>query len=156
MIFMGIDPGENGGLVCLDGDCVTFTTMPKTEREVWDWFRLRGDEFRGQIVATIEKVGGYIGTPHPSSAMFNFGWSYGGLRMAMIGNNIIPEAVAPRTWMAGVGIPHRKRDESKTQFKQRMKDVAERLYPRLKLTLATSDALLIATYCQWKHEGRFE
>ena len=43
--------------------------------------------------------------------------------------------------------------ESKTEWKNRLKGMAQQLYPDLKVTLATADALLIATYCKRKHEG---
>lgn len=168
MIYLGIDPGQSGGLVSIKVDyqwsgpdekaegVITFTTMPKTEREVWDWFyRLKHPEYN-QVVACIEKVSGYVGKPHPGSSMFNFGWGYGGLRMAMVGNDIEFDEIAPRTWMSAMAVQSRKRGESISQHKQKIKRMAESLYPRILTTLATSDAVLLATYCRRKHEGRWD
>ena len=157
MIYLGIDPGQNGGLVAINDDTseITFTTMPGTERYVWDWFMDLADARNGsQIVACLEKVSGYIGKPHPGSSMFNFGWGYGGLRMAMVGCGIEFDEISPRTWMSAMGVQQRKRGETVTQHKQKIKVMAEKLYPRILTTLATSDAVLIATYCRWKHEGK--
>ena len=44
-------------------------------------------------------------------------------------------------------------DETKTSHK-RIKDRCESLFTELKVTLATSDALLIAEWCRRKVEGR--
>ena len=83
--------------------------------------------------------------------MFKFGMSYGGLRMALVAAGIPFTAVTPQKWQKALGIPHRERTESKTQWKQRLKRKAEQLFPNHKLTLAISDALLIAHYCRMIH-----
>lgn len=169
MIFVGIDPGQNGGLVAIktessnavepsDQGVLTFTTMPETERGVWQWFENLLDTrlYAAPIIACIEKVGGYMPgkAGNIGSSMFNFGWGYGGLRMAMVGNGIEFDEVHPRTWMAAMGVQLRQKGEKPSALKHRIKAQAEALYPRILTTLATSDAVLIATFCRWKHEGR--
>lgn len=44
--------------------------------------------------------------------------------------------------------------ESKQSFKNRLKDKAQQLFPREKVTLATADALLIAEYARRQFGGR--
>ena len=46
--------------------------------------------------------------------------------------------------MRGLGIKSKKKDETKTAYKNRLKFVAELLFPDQKVTLWNSDALLIA------------
>lgn len=113
IVFIGADPGVNGGLAAIVGGAVSAVTMPRTERSVWDWFQgftppprehqSKGSTTYGRtvkVVAGIELVTGYIPTKGEScpkcgqqkaganvgSRMFTFGQSYGALWMAMIGN----------------------------------------------------------------------
>lgn len=189
-IYLGIDPGASGGLAVLATDTQEAVPMPETEKEVWEWFRWYVPGMKP--FAVIEKVGGFIqGNAAPGSAMFNFGWGYGGLRMALVAAGIPFEEVTPQRWQKALGISPRRKgrtvkqvqklrskplaggccerfaeqqacecleqarkgvgDETKTAFKNRLKAKASQLYPSLKVTLATADALLIATYCQrWR------
>lgn len=157
-LYLGIDPGKSGGLVRLTGyGFVKASAMPATERDIWDWFTDLPQQLPigdTQIVAVIEKVGGYLGpgTAAPGSAMFNFGWNYGGLRMALIAAGIPFDEVTPQKWQKALGIGSRKKTESKTQFKNRLKAKAQQLFPQIGVTLKTADALLLAEYCRRMHE----
>ena len=152
-VYIGIDPGKSGGLAACawDGKIVA-VKMPATERDVWDWFvQIRGVD----CFAVIEKVGGYMpgGRGNIGSAMFNFGASYGGLRMALIAAGIPFEAITPGVWQRALGISPRKKTESKGAWKNRLKAKAQQLFPKLNVTLATADALLIAEYAKRKSTG---
>ena len=163
-VYLGIDPGASGGLAVVyrygvrDGS-VEAVPMPATERDIWDWFVQWKDSGLGRSkpIAVIEKVTGYIGDGgNPGSAMFKFGTSYGGLRMALIAAEIPFEEITPQAWQKASGIfPRKSRGgETKTQWKNRLKSKAQQLFPLVKVTLPTADALLIAEYCMRKHEGR--
>lgn len=121
--------------------------------------------------------GGSGMTGQPGSAMFKFGQSYGTLRMAAIGNGVDLSEVTPQAWQKALSIPPRRRHtgtaphvvtkgknrgktiqkkvggESDTEFKNRLKARAQELFPGVKVTLATADALLLAEYCLRKHMG---
>lgn len=177
--YVGIDPGASGGLSSLapSHGSVSAQKMPETERDRWDWIKSQRMPGR-KVVAMIEKVGGFIkGNPAPGSAMFSFGASYGGLRMALIAAGIPFEEVTPQAWQKGLGIPPRKPHTGKRkvkitkgknkgkwreekfggetdgQFKNRLKARAQQLFPENEVTLAIADALLIAEFCRRKHEG---
>jgi hypothetical protein len=160
--YLGVDPGASGGLASIylpegNGFFVTklaivkAVPMPQGDLEKLEWF----EGFHpGITFCCIEKVSGFIGSPQPGSAMFKFGCGYGKLLMALLAAKIPHEEVVPRTWQSKLGIAPRKRSESKTQFKNRLKSKAQQLFPNVKVTLATADALLIAEYCRRKCEGR--
>ena len=153
-IYIGVDPGASGGLAALCDSVVEFVAMPATEFDIWEWFDTVRDRRDDSVFACIEKVGGFIqGSPQPGSAMFKFGASYGGLRMALVAAGIPFEEVTPQTWQKALGIPKRAATESKTQFKNRLKARAQQLFPDHKITLATCDALLLAEYCRRKRTG---
>lgn len=149
-VYVGIDPGASGGLATVGAD-LQAVGMPGTELDVWVWMSV---EPRPEF-AVIEKVGGYTqaGGPQPGSAMFKFGQSYGGLRMALVAAGIPFDEVTPQTWQKGLGVTPRGKTESKTQFKNRLKARAQQLFPSVKVTLATADALLIAEFCRRKRTG---
>jgi len=147
--YIGIDPGQSGGLILLDGVMVKATPMPATERDIWDWFDHQDIGTAPQAI--IEKVHSMPRQGVVSS--FKFGLGYGGLRMALIAACIPFDEVTPQVWQRALGIPSRLKTETPTKWKNRLKAKAQQLYPRLEVTLKTADALLIATYCQRKHTG---
>ena len=150
--YLGIDPGKNGGIASIHCGVAAAAPMPATERDVWNLLLScipQAQSVRtGNITAVIEKVGGFVGgNPLPGSAMFNFGASYGGLRMALIAAGIPFIEVTPQRWQKALGIPPRKKTESKTAWKNRLKALAQQQFPKVDVTLKTADALLIALYC---------
>jgi hypothetical protein len=160
--YIGIDPGMSGGLVSLllshqekrlrtqEVRAIAGDKLSLLETYKWlEELALSTDCF-----AVIEKVGGFIaGNPLPGSAMFNFGRNYGGLEMALVAACVPYEEVSPRTWQTRLGIPPRGKTESKTDWKRRLKDRAQSLFPKEKVTLAISDALLLAEFCRRKRTG---
>ena len=162
-VYIGIDPGANGGIAA-----ITVTPdflfsrrawkMPDTERDIWDLIRGHDDALRdvaSQKFAIIERVQGFIGkSPTTGSSMFKFGQGYGSLRMALVAANIAFEDHAPNMWQKAMGIVTRGKEESRTDFKNRLKARAQQLFPDVTVTLAVADALLIAEFCRRKQEGK--
>lgn len=147
-VFIGIDPGQSGGVSIISDRGLLTQPIPKTEGDVWGLFKIlsgpRTDG--GHSVAVIEKV-----NAQPNNAVraaFKFGQNYGFLRACLIAAEIPFTEVTPRTWMKGLGIRTRKKTETKTQWKNYLKGLAQQWYPGIKFTHATADATLIARYCQ--------
>lgn len=148
-IYLGIDPGASGGIAVLTNDHARCFPMPGTARDLWELLKPDG----GIGFAAIEKVGGYVGEKQPGSRMFEFGRNYGECLMALAAAGIPHEEVPPRRWQQALRIAPRKKDESKTLWKNRLKARAQQLFPSVKVTLAVADALLIAEYCRRFREG---
>jgi len=177
MLYLGIDPGQSGGLALIDyvgnHSAVLLQPMPETERDVWDWITANvGDE---TAVAMIEQVHTMPGQGIASSGKFMQG--YGFLRGCLTAAGIPFEAVRPQQWIKGLDIPQRARHtktkrvqvsrgknkgewrnqkyggETDREWKTRLKAHAQQLFPKAQVTLATADALLIAEYCRRKNEG---
>lgn len=151
MIYLGIDPGANGGLAAifdpppLGESGINLRTLPETRLELWTLI----SNYRNLgVVAVLEKVGGYIqGNPTPGSTMFNFGEIYGAIHMALIAAGIPFRCVTPQRWQQFFDIP-KKGSRTTSQFKNLLKKKAIELFPTSTPTLATADALLIAEYCR--------
>jgi hypothetical protein len=140
MITIGIDPGKNGGIAWIDDrgkPCVE--KMSDTLKDLWELIQSieHSDSGFRNCKAYIEQV-------HSSPQMgvvsaFSFGNSYGHLEMALTAAGIPFERVRPQAWQKVMGCMS-KGDKNVTKRK------AQELYPQLKVTHATADALLIATY----------
>ena len=152
--YVGIDPGAGGGIAVLDrrGRYDKAVPLKAFDRaELLTFLRTTGG------VAQIELVTGFVGGTGfkaGSSAMFNFGVGYGLLLGFLLASGIPFEKVHPNVWQRRLGIPPRGRRETKTDYKNRLKDFAADLFPTVKVTHATADALLIATHCYRKHSGK--
>lgn len=149
MVYLGIDPGVSGGIAWLseDGnefDKASFAKM--TERDIHGWVKDVTYFSKGDPCAVIELV-------HSSPQMgvksaFTFGRSYGFLRGVLAANNIAYVEVRPQAWQKAMGCLT-KGDKNVT------KSLAQQLYPGEKVTHATADALLLATYCRRHHKDLF-
>lgn len=147
--WIGIDPGASGGIAMLYKDFAEVYPMPKTEADVRHLLFSIPPSTR----AVIEAVHSFPGQGVASS--FAFGRNYGLLRGILHGLGIPFDEVSPQRWQKALNIPPRdkKKNESKTEFKNRLKAKAQQLYPQTKVNLATADALLIARYAQLTGNG---
>ena len=166
MIYLGIDPGQSGGIAaisCQRADGGVFRAfawaMPETETEVWE----RIQEVRSpHTFAIIERV--HAMPKQGVSSAFTFGRSYGFLRGCLIAAEIPFEEVEPGRWQLGF-VPRKAKapkpsDETpealklaaaaasklKREHKTSLLGKAQQLFPGLKLTKKTCDALLLAEY----------
>ena len=138
--YIGIDPGKSGGIAIIADGCEPWAVkMPETERDIYDTIRALRSWSDRDAVALIERV-------HSSPQMgvvsaFTFGSGYGALRMALIAAEIPFTEVTPAVWQKTQGC---RTNGDKNISKAR----AQQLFPTLKITHATADALLIARHCQ--------
>jgi hypothetical protein len=94
--------------------------------------------------------------------MFTFGDNNGAVRMALVSVGLSPLLVTPQEWQARLTIPPRKKrrrqkgmlleGETKTEWKARLRRVAQGLFPWLVVPAWAADALLIAEYLRRKEE----
>lgn len=153
MIFLGIDPGKSGGIAALEAlneawpfRAHLLSLKDKTERDVADWLHDRGVHRTRDAFAVIEKV---ASSPQMGvCSAFTFGRSYGFLRGLVIGCHMRMLEVTPQKWQKTLGCMS-KGDKNITKAK------AQQLYPNEKITHATADALLLATYCKQNHAQLF-
>lgn len=139
MNFIGIDPGKSGGIAVIRSEHEVVTTKLDgvTERDVWLW------------LAQYEPGVAFIEAVHSSPQMgvksaFTFGQSLGFLRGVLVASGIRFEAVSPQRWQKAMGCLSQG-DKNRTKAK------AQELFPWLKVTHATADALLLAEYAKRKH-----
>lgn len=144
MIYVGIDPGVSGGIVTFNEDQPPLLAkMPETESDIASVFSWMLDYPR--VKALIEEVHGSA-IQKPKDA-FTFGRNYGFLRACLTAYKIPFDEVRPQVWQKAMGCLT-KGDKNVSKAK------AQQLFPQLKITHATADALLIAEYLRRKELGQ--
>jgi crossover junction endodeoxyribonuclease RuvC len=144
VIFLGIDPGSSGGLAWLGHGQAIACKMPDTERDMWELIRGR-ERYQGKVFAVIEAV--HSMPKQGVASSFKFGRSYGFLRGCLVASGIPFEEVTPQKWQKALGCLT-KGDKNVSKRK------AQQLFPSLKITHATADALLIAEYARRTYNAR--
>lgn len=143
--YIGVDPGQNGGIATIDEEGADTVRMPSTDQDIYNLLvELR--YLSPYCHAILEKV--HSMPKQGVASSFKFGVNYGIVRMALTAAGIPFEEVTPQRWQKVLGIPHRNKLETPSEWKNRLKAKAQQLFPSVKITLATADALLLAEYCR--------
>jgi hypothetical protein len=142
-IYIGIDPGNSGALAAIyyNGDVLIREFKDATIKDMYEYFE--HVTVGGTPIALLEKVHAMPG--QGVTSMFTFGKNFGRIEMALISNKISFTMITPQEWMKYYGVK-RNKDESKTVWKKRLRELAERIFPNVKVTANNADALLIANY----------
>lgn len=160
-VFLGVDPGVSGAGVAIDrrGRVLSVCKGDVTDRDWWDFVRQWAD-YAVDTYALVEHV---HSMPRDGVASaFTFGQSYGRARMSLVASNWSYDEVRPELWQKELGIKPRdkgtivqrkpvlirKGEESKPDFKRRLKAKAQSLFPSQKVTSWLADALLLAELCR--------
>jgi Holliday junction resolvasome RuvABC endonuclease subunit len=146
-VLLAIDPGANGGIAWYVKDReVSAVPMPDGMTAIVDFLRTLCNDFAFlglQTACYMEKVGGHV-KGNNASASCTFARHCGNIEAAMYCFGIPVTQVTPKEWMKHLG----KMPADKAERKHHIRDEMSRLYPTLKVTLKTADALGILTYAQ--------
>lgn len=152
-LFIAVDPGVNGGIAA------RFPATATNSRPHVVACRWPGEADAVALVkelaefaktenvpaeAVIELVGGYIkGHSTPGSAMFNFGKNFGFWSATFLCSEIPLRLIRPQAWQKGLNIKASDKNRKKA-----LKEIAAKLFPDLRVSLQTADALLLLDYAQ--------
>jgi Holliday junction resolvasome RuvABC endonuclease subunit len=140
-----IDPGKNGGVAIYTPGMVT------AARILSDMFMVELLRHCSNHIVVIEDVGYHVkGNNAQASATFarHVGWLLGAAAALEIGVSI----VTPKTWQAA--LLGKAKHETKAHRKNAIKARVQSLYPHIKVTLATADALGILTWALAEYGDR--
>lgn len=140
MTTIGIDVGVNGGIAWITDGKPCVEKMPDTLQDLWEVIvsiSLEAGTGGIGVKAYIEQV---ASSPQMGVvSAFSFGRGYGNLEMALTAAGIPFDRVRPQEWQKHMKCMS-KGDKNVTKRR------AQELFPSLKITHATADALLIAQY----------
>lgn len=133
-LICGVDPGVSGGIALMGDGFAEAHKMPETRVDLIELVESYGDAIKA----------GYVERVRSSPQMgvvsaFTFGCNYERVVMALLCRKIPVREVLPRAWQKVLGC---MTGGDKNVSKAR----AQELFPRIKVTHAIADALLIATY----------
>jgi crossover junction endodeoxyribonuclease RuvC len=149
MNVIGIDPGTNGGIAWITDGKPCVEKMPDTLQDLWELIQNIRAVSSLPLGIGETKAMAYIEQVHSSPQMgvksaFTFGNGFGHLEMALTAAGIPFTRIRPQVWQKELGCLT-KGDKNVTKRK------AQELFPSLKVTHATADALLIAKYGTKQH-----
>lgn len=142
---LGIDPGKAGGWAIDSLGSVRAIRMPETEGDVVELVEELACEAAlndEPIIAAVEDVPKYVGRCVPSSSAFVLARNFGHLLGVLQACGVRLEMLRPQEWQKRLGLGT-SRGMKPTAWKNKLKARAQQLFPGLKVTLATADALLI-------------
>ena len=141
-IYIGIDPGINGGIATINNNFVQAYKMPQTIRDLWELIheiKSTAELENYSITAALESV--WSSPQMGVKSAFTFGNGFGHLEMALTALGVPYERVRPQAWQKAMGCLTKG---DKNVSKRR----AQELFPALKVTHAIADALLIAEFAR--------
>lgn len=145
-IFVGIDPGLKGGLSILSSD--------NNIKRSWDFEKETNKSIK-QALAQIRHYRVYNihledVKPFPlasKSSIAKMMEQKGLLQGLLIGLELGFELTSAKVWQKHFSMA-KKKGETQNSWKKRLKDLAERLEPTMKITLDNADSVLIALYAK--------
>ena len=144
-IYIGIDPGKNGVIGIIYNEtayCLKCpTTIAEMANEISSIKQIAPDI---TVQAIIEKV--HSMPKQGVKSVWTFGANYGQWLGILASNKIPYVQVSPQKWMR----LYQPLSKDKKERKNQLKHQAQQRFPELKITLATSDALLLAYYLKDK------
>jgi len=138
--YIGIDPGQSGGMAVLTETGVygVNSFKDKTLRDIYEMFDF-SEEMTVSSFAFIENV--HSMPKQGVSSSFKFGQNFGRLEGILTAKRIPFDYVLPQKWQKEMGCLSRG-DKNVTKAK------AQSLFPSEKITHQVADALLLADYCR--------
>jgi crossover junction endodeoxyribonuclease RuvC len=141
MINIGIDPGVGGGVAVIENGYIEAFNCHDTVKDMADYInKHRWDCIN--MFCVIEKV--HSMPKQGVVSTFTFGKNYGQWLGILASNGVPYKEVTPQTWMKYYGAM----PKDKPKRKKYLKHLAQSLYPNIKITLKTADAVLIAHWCR--------
>ena len=147
MIYIGVDPGKNGGIAIIDSDGVI--AFPFSEERLL--IELDGIAQEYECICYLEHV--HAMPKQGVSSTFNFGMNFGFIQGVLKAYEIPYELVTPQKW---------KKEFSCTSDKNTSIEVCKRLFPGVNLKATErckkdhdgiAEALLIAEYGRRHYNG---
>lgn len=117
MIYLGIDPGQRGGISAVNSKNEVVFAVPLTRENLVNHLKsikkYAGDE---GVIACVEKVGAMPG--QGVTSMFNFGKGAGFIEGVLEANGIAYQLVPPATWKKSFSLLHKDKNDSIRVCKQ--------------------------------------
>jgi len=147
--YIGIDPGSSSGCIAIIssiGGNELHSTIEFSKFTTKEWYEeLKSISDDAECFAVLEKVHGMPGMS--VVAISSFIKNVGHIEMSLLALNIPFKEVTPQSWMKHYNLKKEK-EESKTDWKRRLREHLQRILPNFKVTNNNADAMLLALYAK--------
>lgn len=153
MIYIGIDPGKNGGIACIGETNKNAQSFVYSDEILIDNFKaVYTQGLQDDVICYLEHV--HAMPKQGVSSTFNFGVNFGFIQGVLKAYGIAYELVTPQKW---------KKEFSCTADKNTSIEVCKRLFPKVNLKATDrckkdhdgmAEALLIAEYGRRHYNGK--
>ena len=144
MKYIGIDPGKSGGISIVTKNGIKAMKCPDSFYKMHHALKQYiGDTPPSEVYVFIEQVWAFPSDSNKTA--FAFGTNYGGWQMACDIEEVNISLIRPRLWQGFFETP---KSDKKTR-KRWLKELAQGMCD-FRVTFNTSDAILIAKFCQEK------
>ena len=140
-IYIGIDPGKNGGIGFIYNDVAYCRKCPDTvldmSEEIKVVMEMAPDIQKYAIIEAVHSM-----PKQGVKSVFTFGKGYGQWIGILAAHEISYTQITPQKWMKHYGSLSKDKKDRKNQLKH----LAQQRFPNLNITLATAAAMLLANY----------
>ena len=141
--IVAVDPGKGGGAAIRRLDGTTDLRPWTVEHEHIELVHELDPE---ATIAVIEDVPVFVSGKTSNASSFKLGYNFGFIVASFRAAKIETHLIKPKEWQKG--LVHLRANMGYTERKRMLKDNAIRLYPELKITNATADAVLIMDWAR--------
>jgi|TARA_Y100001973_G_C5199976_1_gene336878 hypothetical protein len=146
-IYVGIDPGKNGGIGIIYNDIQYCRKCPSTVSDMSEEIKIimgiAPDIPKYAIIESVHSM-----PKQGVKSVFTFGKGYGQWLGILSAHEIPYTQVSPQKWMRFYNPLPKDKKERKNQLKH----LAQQRFPNLNITLATADAMLLANFLKETHK----
>jgi len=142
MTIIAIDPGKSGGIAIHYEGEPRAHKMPDTLKAIAELVNFTPDL---PTVAYVEHVPAFVPSARPKN-MFRLGENFGAIQGVLAACGVRTILVRPAKWQACFALGRRSQCASDSEWKNKLKAEAQRRFPKLNVTLAIADALLLLDY----------
>ena len=136
--IIAFDPGKSGGVCIRHADGSIELHPFRVEHEYIEF--ISGLDYE----AVVEDVPAFVSSATSNASSFKLGYNFGFIVGSLRASRLPTHLVKPQVWQKGlIGLNPKM---GYTDRKRTLKDNAIRLYPDLKITNATADAVLIMNW----------
>ena len=141
--YIGIDPGASGGIALYDGNTLYASKCPQKVGDMYallEIYASRGDISQTRVF--IEKVWSFPSDSHKTA--FSFGKNYGSWIAALEIIQLDYKMITPKAWQKYHGTPKMIKKDRKNWLKAFAQNRVDETGLSFRVTLNTSDAIMIA------------
>jgi len=147
--YIGIDPGSVSGCIAIVssfGGGELHSTIEFNKHTTKEWYgELKSISTENNCFCVLERV--HSMPKQGVVSVSTFMKHVGHVEMALLALEIPFKEVTPQTWMKHYNLKKEK-EESKPDWKRRLREHLQRILPNFKVTNNNADAMLLALYAR--------